>query len=155
MVGTDFSLSELIGCFITHAHQDHCRSVKPLVSRSSVPCYGLRETFDAIYVDDKSFVNQKLLHRVEPLVPLTCDAFTFVPFSRYHDIPNVGYVIRGKTYKLAYIIDTAYSTYKLNDLTHLLLGVNYTMDKMRTTEDENSRVARVVNTHMSLSLIHI
>lgn len=140
---TDYELSKVAGCLVSHQHNDHCKAL-PAVMSSAVNCYAPAEVFDARGVHG---------HRGIPVVPgqqFRVGTFTVKAFPVEHDVVNFGYLLgSNKTRdKLLYFTDTFYLKYKFTGLTYIMGEVNH--DGMTVKHNNDERRARLAQTHMSI-----
>jgi phosphoribosyl 1,2-cyclic phosphodiesterase len=121
--GLLFKTGELVGCLISHSHNDHCKSVQDAM-KSSLDCYMSRGTADALGVSG---------HRVkiiEPLKQFAIGNWRILPFETQHDCEgSVGFLlVNYRDEKLLFITDSYYCKYKFNGLTHIMIECNHSYD---------------------------
>lgn len=149
-VGCDFQLASLSGCFITHAHQDHCKAAKDL-SKIGVDIYTSAGTIEACKLEGHR------IKRVKALEQLAVGTFIVLPFDVQHDAPEpLGYLFESTATgeKLVYFTDTYYLKYKFSGLTHIMAECNHDDDSIRRSLDAGympiERLPRLYKSHMSL-----
>ena len=82
----DFNLRKVVGCVVTHAHNDHAKYIKAMVD-SGFYTLALREVWTAKSVwDSRSLV-------VKEGKGYKMGNFKVLPFPACHDVPCVGYLI--------------------------------------------------------------
>ena len=92
-----FGLDEVVGCLITHAHQDHCKSASQL-TRLDIPLFASKGTLEAISVKG-NVIEPKQKFRVT-------DGLFGMCFKVEHDIEgSVGFVLKTKDECVIFIID--------------------------------------------------
>ena len=85
--GLDFKLGGVVGCLVSHSHNDHCKSARDLVN-AGIDLYGLEDTFNAIGLASHRVVD------VEPLKQFKVGDFKILGFPIEHDVPGLGYLIQ-------------------------------------------------------------
>ena len=148
--GCNFQLAKLSGCFITHAHQDHCKAAKDL-AKIGVNIYTSQGTIEACGLEG---------HRIKPVKALeqfTVGTFTVLPFDVQHDAPEpLGYLYESTATreKLVYFTDTYYLKYKFNGLTHIMAECNHDDESIHRSLSAGyipvERLPRLYKSHMSL-----
>ena len=147
--GTNYQITDLAGCLISHAHGDHVKAVTKLL-RAGVDCYASRETWTAL--------NQPIFSRVKEIKAGTvyeAGGWKFKPFNAVHDSPGTyGFLITDGKSKLLYLTDSAYSLHKFQGLTHIAIECNFSEEILRQNQSagdiEMNRFKRVTRTHMSI-----
>lgn len=147
--GLGFKLGEVIGCLISHEHQDHCKAVKNII-KTGVDCYMSRDTADTLGLEG---------HRVKIIQAkqqFRLCTWTILPFDIVHDAAEpLGFLLANQVgEKLLYLSDTTYCRYRFQGLTHLMLESNYSLDILRENV-ANGNVSveiknRIIRTHFSL-----
>lgn len=144
-IGTNFNISNIGGCFVTHRHIDHAKSIKDLNKRG-VPIFGPKDVAE-IYP----------IKIIKPFIKLKIGTFEIVPFPLKHDVECYGYQIMNKDNKLVYITDTTYAKYKFSNLTHIMIEANYDRNIIRNNtfnDVVNGKLAnRIISSHMSLDTV--
>lgn len=147
--GLNFNLGEVVGCILTHAHQDHSKSAKDLVS-AGIDLYALEDTVNAIGLASHRIVE------VEPLKQFKVGDFNILGFPIEHDVPGLGYLIQyvptGE--KLLFLTDSYYSKYKFKNLNYILIECNYIKETLdQNIEDgyiNEASKPRLLQSHFSL-----
>ncbi|MGP4073808.1 MBL fold metallo-hydrolase [Piscibacillus sp. B03] len=119
----EFKTSKLVGCLVTHEHNDHCASLKE-VTKAGIDCYMSPGTAEAI--DHKH-------HRIKTVQnkqSFQLGTWTILPFDVQHDTAEpFGFLIaNNQGEKLLFATDTYYIRYKFKGLTHVLIECNYSLD---------------------------
>lgn len=141
---SNFSVPNVL---ITHEHQDHSKSIKSLLDYGA-KIYMTQGTQIALGVTD---VNINIIRENQTY---KIDNYKITPFKSYHDaIEPVNYQIQVDDLKILYITDTADIPYNFDDITHLLLEINYTTNKMIYNMTNNPKeypyYKRATETHLS------
>lgn len=149
-VGSGFKVRQMEGCFITHAHQDHCKAARDL-ARLGVDIYTSQGTIEACGLSG---------HRIRPvkaLEEIQAGTFQVLPFDVEHDAPEpLGFLFTSTATgeKLLYFTDTYYVRYRFVGLTHIMAECNYSEDGIRRSVEAGyvpvELVPRLVKSHMSL-----
>ncbi|GHU51677.1 MBL fold metallo-hydrolase [Clostridia bacterium] len=148
--GTDFRLSNVSDCLITHDHGDHSKAVKDLVKRG-LDVYASKGTLD------KLSANGHRYHALTALEDLTIGTFKVMPFDVLHDAAEpLGFLVESTVTgeKLIYFSDTAYVKYTFQGLTHIIAECNHGEQELRQSVMSgviNPELAkRIAKNHMSL-----
>lgn len=145
----NWNLNGVVGCLVTHCHNDHTLSIKEVLG-SVIKVYSGKETLKAKGVDKCS-----LARVVEPFKLYKIGDFKVYPLPVVHDVPCLAFVIShpemGKT---LFVTDTMMLEYKVKGLNHILIECNYS-DKALTWAIENGKTppamrSRLLQTHMEL-----
>lgn len=90
-------LSEVVGCLITHSHQDHCKSAREL-SRLNIPLFASKGTLEAISCKG-NVIEPKQKFRVANGLFGMC-------FNVEHDVEgSVGFILKTASECVIFIID--------------------------------------------------
>lgn len=147
-----FGLHKVGGCLATHRHKDHCKSLKDLVFRG-VDCYMNEDTKQAEFVDGP------MVHVLEPGQVVHIGTWRVRPFEAIHDVPCVGLILGSHDTgeRLVYLVDSAYSKYRFERITHWVLGCNYDIDLVRENvaagKVDRAQKQRLIHSHASIDTI--
>jgi len=147
---TGYTVTQLDGCCISHAHGDHSRSVKDMV-KSGVDCYASDQTWM-----DLQFSSHRTHSLIAKQSVTIKDRWVVTPFDLVHDAPGCfGFLIDGPSGgRLCYVSDTCYSPYRFENVTIFAIEANHDEDIIRANADEGvidaARFARTSRTHMSI-----
>lgn len=120
--GLDFRLSEIVGCLISHEHQDHARAVAD-VMRAGVDCYLSRGTAEALAISGHR------MRIIKAQQQLRIGTWNILPFDTVHDAAEpLGFLLASGDEKLLFATDTAYMRYRFRGLTHIMIEANYQSD---------------------------
>ena len=132
----NYDLRKVIGCFITHAHGDHCKYADDY-HKAGIDIYTSAETIHAAGISG---------HRVHPIQAnsmIRIGEFKVIPFPVPHGVPTFGFLINHPfSGSILFVTDAAYISNKFNNLNHILIEANY--------EDAILTSDRAVGRHMSL-----
>jgi phosphoribosyl 1,2-cyclic phosphodiesterase len=119
-----FDLSDLEVCLISHEHADHSKYRMELIKYGVYCSRGGR--------------------------PLTFDGISVYPHELTHDVPCFGFEVRSGGDVLFYATDTSTLPDKIQNLTHLMVEANHSMDTLIASVAEKSLKARVCDYHCSI-----
>lgn len=146
--------TKLAGALIGHEHGDHSASVGKLL-RASVDIWTSRGTAQALGVS-----NHYRVHEVSAGDRFEiADGFRGIAVRAVHDAAEpLGFVVvgpyDGRTVKVLYLTDTAYSPAKFNGLTHILVECNYSHWLAERSVQEGRipswQKERLIRTHFGL-----
>lgn len=145
----DFNLRKVVGCLITHQHNDHAKNIKIMVENGFYTL-ALQEVWTAKGVWDSRSV------AIDPGKGYKLGGFKIVPFHALHDVPCVGFLIDHKdSGKILFLTDSHSCDYLFKDLSHVLIECNYS-DKKLIESIMNGRTLpsqrdRLLNSHMELN----
>jgi phosphoribosyl 1,2-cyclic phosphodiesterase len=144
----NFRMSEIVGCLISHEHNDHCRAVQETL-KAGIDCYMSLGTARALGVSNHR------VHIVWAQEQFTVGTWTILPFDTVHDaVEPLGFLLSSRAGKLLYLTDTAYCKYRFQGLTHIMIECNYSLDILReNTANRTISVDiknRIIRTHFSL-----
>jgi len=142
--GKGVKLTELAGCLITHAHQDHAKAAKDLIKRGT-DVYLTEETSKALELP-----RSHRRHIITPMEYFKVGGFRVAPFLGHHDCEVVGFQISSGGEKLVYITDSCYCEYNFSNMTHLLIECNYDADSLEKSVSDSGLRRRVIQTHFGL-----
>lgn len=127
--GLDYDLSKVVGCLISHEHQDHSKAVKDVMN-SGIDVWTSEGTIEALGINH---------HRLNPIKgkdTLLMGDISIMAFDTEHDAKEpLGFLIRYRPTgeNLLFITDSYYSKYKFNNLNYILIECNY----IKETLDQN------------------
>ncbi|MDD5092825.1 MAG: MBL fold metallo-hydrolase [Dehalococcoidia bacterium] len=150
--GVDFKLSEIQGCLISHAHMDHAKAAKKLMD-AGIDCYMSKETAEALKVSG---------HRLHVLDPnqmhTNIGPWAVISFETEHDAEgSLGFLIMHGDEKILFLTDTAYTRYRFNGLTRIMIECNFDEDIIRENVASGvlhqSLKSRIYANHMSIDRV--
>jgi phosphoribosyl 1,2-cyclic phosphodiesterase len=146
----NFETSKIAACLISHEHQDHAKAVKD-VMKAGIDCWASVGTFKALGLEG---------HRTMQLgfnPYWTLDSWDILGFTLKHDaLGPLGFLLSSRTtgVRLMYATDTAFIRYKFQNLTHIMVECNYSLDFLRNSTvsgDLHPAVKRrIMRNHFSL-----
>jgi len=100
------NFDNIVGCLVTHRHNDHAKSVKEVLDLG-VDVYSILDVFVATGTTQH--------HRARNLisnVKYKIGGFSIIPFAVQHDVPCYGYLIdHADTGRVLFLTDTYYCKY--------------------------------------------
>lgn len=145
-----YNLSKVVGCLVTHRHNDHAKSVVYML-RAGINVYSSEDVFLAKHSVDNNFACVLNEMRKEPLQ----GDFLVTALKAYHDIPCYAYIIEHPEMgKLLFATDTFKLPYYVRGLNHLMIECNYQDDILQWNEEQGRYPLtlrdRLMLTHMEL-----
>jgi len=98
------------------------------------------------------------LHIIKAYNQFQVGAWTIIPFETIHDAAEpLGFLMAQGKVKILFAIDTEYIPYRFPGLTHILIGVNYSMEivksRLKSGELNSGLWRRIIKSHMSLETL--
>jgi len=122
----DFKLSNVVGCIVSHKHQDHCKSADEM-------------RIQGIEVYDSCIQFEHL--KLKP--------FDVFPFPVLHDVPNSGFIIKADNESLFFAVDCANIVYRFGlPFTYIAIGCSYDIDILKERERN-----KTINRHLAERLL--
>lgn len=148
--GLNYDISKIVGCLISHEHQDHSRAVNDAM-KAGIDVYMSGGTMDLW-----PMFNHRM-NLIRSGKQFIIGDFAILPFNVEHDANEpLGFLIQYRTTKerLLFITDSYYCKYKFRDINYLLIECNY----IKETLDENiengyipeAMKPRLLQSHFSL-----
>ncbi|WP_139959199.1 MBL fold metallo-hydrolase [Flavicella sediminum] len=145
----NYNLSKILGCIVTHEHQDHCVSIKE-VMKAGVDVYASKGTLDILNCSG---------HRANVIsskTPFSVGGFKVLPFDAKHDAAEpLGFLINHiETGNVLFITDSYYCPYIFDNLNNIIVEANFS-EKIIDSKMEKGSIApflrdRILKSHMSL-----
>lgn len=144
----NFQFRNVVGCLVTHRHQDHCKSVKD-VANAGIDIYCLPEVAKELTCNDHR------MHHIEAGQQFKLGGFTVLGFKVKHDVPCLGFLIlHEECGKVLFLTDTYYVPQKFSGLNNIIIEANYCEDildeRVAAGLMPEWRSDRLVKSHMSL-----
>jgi len=116
-------LNKVAGAIVTHEHNDHAGYIREFV-KAGVKVYALPEVFASHDLLGKPFTKD-----INPRAMFKVGGFKVMAITVEHDCPCVAYLIEhAEMGRLLFVTDTMNFTYRVPNLTHLMLEANYADD---------------------------
>ena len=144
----DFNLRKVVGCLVTHQHNDHAKYIKSMVD-SGIHTLALHEVWAAKKITDTRAVS------IEDRKGYLFGGFKVLPFQAFHDVPCVGYLIEhGECGKIMFLTDSYQCNARFKGLSHILIECNYSDAKLIQAVQEGrtmrSQMNRLKVSHLEL-----
>lgn len=146
----DFNISKIAGVIASHQHGDHFSRAEEYL-KNGFPVYAPEEAHKTL---SKEYRSQII---VRPGYWYHAGQFEITPFEVEHDVQCYGYIIRHPDSGiLIFATDTAFirQNFKSIKPSHIMIECNYSEaiinERLMRSEIEQSRVDRVLRTHMAL-----
>ncbi|SDI96696.1 Phosphoribosyl 1,2-cyclic phosphodiesterase [Halanaerobium congolense] len=126
----DFTLTDIVGCLISHEHGDHSKSISDVIA-AGVDCYLSPGTIDVL---DSIDSNHHRIHAISAKKPLQVGSWVVKPFEVQHDANDpIGFILwsRNTGDKLIYITDSFYSKYTFNKPDYIMVECNYSEEILK------------------------
>lgn len=147
----NFDLSKVVGCLVTHEHQDHCKSIHDIM-RLGINTYSGRKTFEVINPDN--------IHRamtISSRETVKIGNFSVMAFDVKHDaVEPLGFLINhSECGKTLFLTDTYYCKYTFPGLNNIIIEANYSKEiidrKFGPDSDKEFLRNRILKSHFSLA----
>lgn len=146
----NFDISKIVGCLVTHEHQDHAKSVKDLLN-AGIEIHASKGTLQALHIADtfNSFT-------IIPGKIIKVGTFEVLSFPTKHDaIEPIGFLIRhSECGTVLFATDTYYLQQRFKGLNNILIECNYEpvslKEKFETGIVVKPLYERLLTSHMSL-----
>lgn len=144
----DFDLKKVIGCFVTHKHNDHSGYIKDYLA-AGIQVMALESVFKS--------KNLGLLggKSIEPGRGYIIGNFRVYAFEVSHGVPCLGFVIdHQECGRILFLTDTMNCKYTFTELTQVMIECNYCDEVLDSNIIEGKIPAfmrqRLLSTHMEL-----
>ncbi len=147
----DFDLSKVVGCLLTHEHQDHCKAVNDVL-KLGIKVYSGAKTFQEINPDN--------FHRALPIASrenVKIGNFKVMAFDVKHDaVEPFGFLIdHPDCGKVLFLTDTHYCKYTFPGLNNIIIEANYSKEiidrKFGADSGKEFLRNRILKSHFSLA----
>jgi phosphoribosyl 1,2-cyclic phosphodiesterase len=143
----NFDYSKLVGCIVSHVHQDHAKAINDVMSLG-INVYAEENVFKKMGFSSRS-VN------IQPHKPFQLGNFKIMPFDVKHDVPCLGFLIyHPECGKTLFITDTFYCPYTFKGLNNIIIEANYSKNIIDKKYGADSGLEflrnRILKSHFSL-----
>lgn len=143
---TDFDISGIAACLISHEHKDHAGCYDQLL-KNGIPVYASEGTAQEL--------DCELIEVLEDRKQVTIGTFDILPFPTFHDAAEpMGFLIRSQAdgEKLVFATDTVNLGYQFPGVSILAVECNYSSYILhRCTRMPEKVRHRIENSHMEVS----
>lgn len=145
----DFNYKKVVGCIVTHSHNDHNKSIKDVLGLG-IKVFASKHTHEAKLT--------KIHHRAnifEPMDEIVLGGFSVKAFDVKHDVPTMGFLINHKECgNVLFLTDTYYCEYTFPNLNNILIEANFSQKiidmKSASNPEMNFLRNRILKSHLSL-----
>lgn len=146
----NFNISKIVGCIVTHEHQDHCKAMKDVMS-AGINVFATKGTFSSL--------GMATGHRSKPIDQqgeFRIGGFKVMSFDVKHDAEEpCGFMINhSETGNVLFLTDTYYSPYTFRNLNNIIIEANYSKKIVEKKRESGSLPDflrnRIFKSHMSL-----
>lgn len=138
--GLDWNIKNVVGCVVSHAHQDHSKSAKDL-SDIGIPVFTPYIILEPMRIG-KEF-------KIQAFDLTTVDGRWTHTNADGSECPCYGFLIIHKEMgRMLYITDTELIKWRFKDINHILLGVNY--DKELVDSENQSKNNHIFRGHLEI-----
>jgi phosphoribosyl 1,2-cyclic phosphodiesterase len=144
----NFNLRKVVGCLISHQHNDHAKYAKSMVD-IGIYTLALPEVFKAKNITGKKAKEISLGKGYK------FGNFKVVPFPACHDVPCVGFQIEHpESGRIMFLTDSCMCEYLFPGLNHVLIECNYhdrkLIENIQRGITKSFQRERLLTTHMEL-----
>jgi len=148
--GLNFYTNDVVGCVVTHSHQDHSSNASKLADLG-IDIYTAKETASTL-----GLTGHRINH-IEPLKQFIVGNFIILPFPTEHDCEgSLGFLIQYKPTKekLLFVTDSYYCKYKFKNLNYIMIECNYIKETLNENIEagyiHEAMKSRLLQSHFSL-----
>lgn len=126
--GLKFDLANVIGCLVTHEHNDHSKAAVDVMN-AGIDVYMSMGTAKALGLYGEYFRLCLACSKVQ----LNIKDFAILPFNSEHDAAEpLGFLIqyRPTGEKILFLTDSYYSKYRFKGLNYIMIECNYILDTL-------------------------
>jgi phosphoribosyl 1,2-cyclic phosphodiesterase len=151
-IALDFDTSKIVGCIISHEHNDHAKQV-PNLQALGINCFMSAGTATKA---DKATIHNSRTHIIENEKTFRLGGFVIKPFDILHDaVEPLGFLIYHKDCgKVLFITDSKYSKNTFTGLNNIIIEANYSSEIInRKLTAENNKLFlrnRILDSHLSI-----
>src|SRR5690625_703952 len=148
-IALNFETSKIAGCLVSHEHKDHTKGLRDVL-KAGIDVYASAGTIESENITH---------HRLKPIQAkkqFEIGTWTILPFEVEHDAKEpLGFLLQNKQgERLLFATDTYYVRYRFNNLTHIMVECNYSMDILNENIDSgvvhSAMKKRLLTSHFSL-----
>jgi phosphoribosyl 1,2-cyclic phosphodiesterase len=147
-----FNLSRVVGCIVTHEHQDHCKSVREVMA-VGIDVYASPGTHEAMGTNKHHRAKGSF---AENVTSLYVGNYKVRAFDVKHDAAEpIGYLIHhAECGTVLFLTDSYYCEYNFQGLNNIIIEANYCQTildaKVEAGASPKFLRDRVIQSHMSL-----
>lgn len=147
----DFDLSKVVGCIVTHEHQDHCKSIEDLM-KLGINVHASLGT----HIATACGLNHKVKY-IKSKQTIQIGNFKVMAFDVKHDAAEpLGFLIEHPDCgKVLFLTDTYYCEYTFKGLNNIIIEANYSKEiidrKFGSDSGKEFLRNRILRSHFSLA----
>ena len=147
----DFDLSKVVGCIVTHEHQDHCKSIIDIM-KLGIKVYTGAKTYVAL-----DAFNHHKANVIASKKNFQIGNFNIMAFDVMHDAAEpLGFLISHPDCgKVLFLTDTYYCKYTFPGLNNIIIEANYSKEvidrKFGVDSGKEFLRNRILKSHFSLA----
>lgn len=145
-------LDRIVGCFVTHEHQDHAKSVIPL-HNAGIPIYASKGTFESLNINTDSYG----YYTVKAGTQCAVGSYVVLSWKAQHDCQEpLGFLIYSTVTheKLLFATDTYFIPNRFVNLNYIMVECNYSEqilnDNIANGSINRTLAKRLRESHFSL-----
>ena len=137
----NFDFSGVVGCLISHEHQDHAKQAEKCLE-SGIDCYMSKGTAESLGISDT-----RRVHLMGELTPYKIGSFSVHGFKTEHDATEpFGFLIHHPEMGMVlFATDTSFLEYVFQGLNNILIECNYRKDILEANVRAGKLPERVRN----------
>lgn len=144
-----FNIRKVVGCLVTHRHNDHAKYIKSMVD-CGFPTLALPDVWQAKNISGSNAI------WLEYGKGYKFGKFKVLAFAACHDVPCAGYLIEHPDCgRMLFLTDSCMCEYRFSGLNHILIECNYSDLKLSEAINDGrtlpSQRERLMTTHMELN----
>jgi phosphoribosyl 1,2-cyclic phosphodiesterase len=146
-----YNLLKVVGCIISHNHQDHCKSVKDVLA-AGIPVWTSTGTHEAM--GTLMHHRSRVAHAETEFI---VGGFKIIPYDVKHDCPEpfCFLIYHPECGTVLFLTDSYYCEYNFKGLNNVIIEANYCQQILdeRLASGVNPKFLRdrVIESHMSLT----
>ncbi|URM37186.1 MBL fold metallo-hydrolase [Flavobacterium anhuiense] len=147
----DFDFSKVVGCLVTHEHNDHAKSINDIM-KLGIDVYASKGTFAKTGLSVKSHKQNEIVSRQN----FKIGNFKIMAFDVQHDAAEpLGFLIdHPESGKVLFLTDTNYCKYTFPGLNNIIIEANFSKEiidkKFGADSGKEFLRNRILRSHFSL-----
>jgi len=147
----NFKIGKVVGCLVTHEHQDHCKAAADVV-KAGINIYASQGTIAKI----KPTLPNHRYKAIDKLQELQLGGFKIMAFDVKHDAQEpIGFLIwHQETGTVLFLTDTYYSPFTFTGLNNIIVEANYSSEIIKQKQELGLLPLflkdRILSSHLSI-----
>lgn len=147
----DFDIKNVVGCFVTHEHKDHCVSINDVIN-SGIKVFSSKGTFDKLNIVSPD------RNEVEKLKSYYVGEFKISVFDAVHDCREpINFVIEHEDMgRMLFVTDSNKIKYDFKKIDHYVVEANYSagvVEQRRQDFGGSFTDMRIIESHLSIETL--